>query len=74
VPVGSARKGQAIELLVVRLARENRSWGYRRIVGALRNLGHEVSHQTVANILQQHDVPHAFVGKNSIRGSKILGS
>ena len=35
-------------------ARENRSWGYRRIVGALSNVGHEVSHQTVANILERH--------------------
>jgi putative transposase len=29
---------QAIEALVVRMARENRSWGYDRIVGALANL------------------------------------
>jgi len=43
-----------IEELVLQLARENRSWGYRRIAGALSNLGHEVSHQTVANILKRH--------------------
>jgi len=48
-----------IEELVVRMAKENRHWGYRRIVGALRNLGHEVSHQTVANILQRHGLPPA---------------
>ncbi len=45
--------------LVLRLARENRSWGYRRIVGALSNLGHEVSHQTVANVLKRHDIAPA---------------
>jgi hypothetical protein len=28
-----------VEALVVRMARENRSWGYNRIVGALANLG-----------------------------------
>ncbi len=33
---------------------ENRSWGYRRIVGALSNLGYELSHQTVGNVLQRH--------------------
>ena len=44
-----------IEELVLQLARGNRSWGYRRIVGALSNLGHEVSHQTVANVLKRHE-------------------
>jgi transposase InsO family protein len=47
------------EDLVLRLARENRSWGYRRIVGALANLGREMSHQTVANILARHGLPPA---------------
>jgi transposase InsO family protein len=51
---GRATTGQAIEDLVLQLARENRSWGYRRIVGALSNLGHEISHQTVANVLKRH--------------------
>jgi hypothetical protein len=32
-----------IEALVLQLARENRTWGYRRIAGALSNLGHDVS-------------------------------
>src|SRR5436190_9173361 len=51
---GSAR--DEIEELVLRLARENPSWGYRRIAGALDNLGHEVSHQTVANLLKRHAI------------------
>jgi putative transposase len=48
-----------IETLILRLARENRNWGYRRIVGALANLGHEVSHQTVANVLARNGLPPA---------------
>jgi HTH-like domain len=48
-----------IEDLIVQLARENRNWGYRRIVGALSNLGHEVSHQTVANLLKRHNIAPA---------------
>jgi hypothetical protein len=41
------------------MAEENRSWGYDRIVGALANLGHEVSDQTVGNVLQRHGLPPA---------------
>jgi len=32
-----------LEALVVRMAQENRSWGYDRIAGALANLGHTIS-------------------------------
>jgi homeodomain-containing protein len=41
-----------LEALVVRIAQENRSWGYDRIVGALANLGLTLSDQTVGNILK----------------------
>jgi putative transposase len=50
---------QEIEALIVRMARENRSWGYDRIVGALANLGYTVSDQTVGNILKRHGIPPA---------------
>src|SRR5207253_2886496 len=49
----------ALEALVVRMAQENRSWGYDRIVGALANLGYTVSDQTVGNILKRHSIPPA---------------
>jgi len=39
-----------LEDLIVRMAKENRSWGYDRIVGALANLSYEVSDQTVGNV------------------------
>ena len=48
-----------IEELVLRMARQNRTWGYRRIVGAMDNLGHVVSHQTVANLLKRHGLAPA---------------
>jgi homeodomain-containing protein/integrase-like protein len=48
-----------VEALVVRMARENSSWGYDRIVGALANLGHQVSDQTVGNILRRHGIAPA---------------
>src|SRR2546427_933331 len=43
-----------IEQLVVRMAEENPSWGYRRIQGALANLGHYIDKITVRNILRRH--------------------
>jgi putative transposase len=48
-----------VEQLVVRMARENSGWGYDRIVGALSNLGHEISDQTVGNILKRHGIAPA---------------
>ena len=48
-----------IETLVLRMARENASWGYDRIQGALSNLGHEISDQTVGNILKRHGIEPA---------------
>jgi putative transposase len=57
--VGRAPTGRAIEDLVLQFARENGSWGCRRIVGALSNRGHEISHQTVANVLKRHGLAPA---------------
>jgi transposase InsO family protein len=44
---------------VVRLATENRDWGYRRILGALSNLGYTIGRGTVANILKRHGIEPA---------------
>ena len=56
---GRPRIDREVEKLIVRMAEENRSWGYDRIVGSLANLGYEVSDQTVGNILRRHGVPPA---------------
>src|SRR2546427_11460034 len=45
-----------IAALAVRMAEENRSWGYRRIQGALANLGHDLAHNTVRNILKRRGI------------------
>src|SRR5262245_19579794 len=56
---GRPKIAPELEALVVRMAQENRSWGYDRIVGALANLGLTVSDQTVGNILKHHGIPPA---------------
>ena len=56
---GRPRVDRALEQLVVRMATENPDWGYDRIVGALANLGHAISDQTVGNILRRHALPPA---------------
>jgi len=43
----------------VRMAKENVTWGYDRIVGALSNLGHTLSDETVGNILRRNGIPPA---------------
>jgi putative transposase len=56
---GRPRTQDEIENLVVRMATENRDWGYRRIQGALANLGLEVARGTIANILQKRGLEPA---------------
>jgi putative transposase len=56
---GRPRITREVERLIVRMAKENRDWGYDRIAGALANLGYEVCDQTVGNVLRRHALPPA---------------
>jgi putative transposase len=56
---GRPRKDREMEALIVWLAGENRDWGYRRIQGALSNLGHEIARSTIADILGRHGLEPA---------------
>jgi transposase InsO family protein len=56
---GRPAVGNEIEELVVRFARENSSWGYKRIVGELLSLGFAVSPSSVGAILIRRGLPPA---------------
>jgi len=63
---GSAKRGPgrprvktSIRDLVVQMAKENISWGYGRIQGALKNLDHIVGRSTIARILKEHGIEPA---------------
>src|SRR5215831_1965958 len=56
---GRPRTVAEVEALVVRMAEENRDWGYRRIQGALANLGHLLAHNTIAKILKEQAIEPA---------------
>ena len=44
---------------MIQMAEENRSWGYRRVQGALSNLGHKLARSTIADILARHGIEPA---------------
>jgi putative transposase len=54
---GRPRVDERTERSVVQMAKENLGWGYDQIVGAMANVGHRLSDQTVGNILRRHDIP-----------------
>jgi putative transposase len=51
--------GTELDGLVLRLARENPRWGYRRIRGELLKLGQPVSATAIQRVLRRHRVPPA---------------
>jgi transposase InsO family protein len=69
---GRPRIDGEIEELVVRMARENSGWGYDRIVGAMANLGHTITDQTVGNILQRHGIPPAPERKRTTTWAEFI--
>ena len=58
----------------MRMAKGNPGWGYDRIVGALANLGPEISDQTVGNVLKRHGVPAAPERKHTTTWAAFIRS
>ena len=53
---------------VVRMATENRSWGYTRIEGALANIDDPVSRGTIANICNSTEPSPLLSASDERRG------
>lgn len=52
--------------LLLKMAQENPRWGYTRLRGALRNIGHDVGRNTIKRILQEHGIdPAPIRGRRS---------
>jgi putative transposase len=65
---GSARRGPGrpkkrgdLAELVVRMERENETWGFTRIEGTLQNLGHQIGRNMIKRILREHGIDPAPV-------------
>ena len=78
---GSGRRGpgrprvmDTIRRLIVRMATENREWGYPRIRGALGNLGHQVARGTIANVLKERGLEPAPERKKRTTWRELLAA
>ena len=56
------------------MAKENPSWGYDRIVGALANLGHRLSDRTVGNILGRQGLSPAPKRRHAVSWKDFMRS
>jgi putative transposase len=71
---GRPRIDQEVAGLVLRMARENESWGYKRIQGQLSNVGFRIGKSSVANILKAHGIEPAPTRRQTTSWTTFLKS
>jgi putative transposase len=69
---GRPRKADEIVELVLKMARENESWGYTRVKGALKNLGYTIGRSTIKRILREHGIDPAPIRGKRMPWSKFI--
>jgi hypothetical protein len=63
---GRPQKSRDVAALVVKMAKDNPTWGYDRLEGALKNLGHLTAPTTIRNILRRRGLEPAPLRKPKI--------
>jgi putative transposase len=63
---------QELEYLIVRLAKENPSWGYGKIEGELLKLGFIARRSTIQNKLRKHNIQPASVRGGSVSWRHLM--
>jgi hypothetical protein len=69
---GRPKTAAEIEQLIIRIAGDNPRWGYTRIRGALRNLGHEIGRNTIKRILLDNGIDPAPLRSKSMSWETFL--
>ena len=71
---GHPRTKDQIASLILRMAEDNPSWDYTRILGALRNIGFKVGRGTVANVSKENGIDPAPLRGKRTKWSTFLKS
>jgi putative transposase len=69
---GRPRKAAEIVKLVLKMVRENETWGYTRVKGALKNLGYEIGRSTIKRIMREHGIDPAPIRGKRMPWSKFI--
>jgi putative transposase len=58
-----------VAALIVRMATENPTWGYTRIRGGLKRVGHDVARNTIKVMLEDHGIEP---GPERVSGRRLV--
>ena len=65
---------EELEKLIVKIAKQNRDWGYLRISGQLKYLGYKASRPTIAKILKKHGIEPSPERRNKNTWNEFIKS